>query len=448
MNLAVRRKCAESGPTVPAARGPATRRPRLAYVVNLFPNLIETMIFREVEELRALGFEIHTFSLREPDSALVPPEARRLAGTTSYILPMPFWRLALRQLSAMLRRPIRYWSTLLVVACGTHDGLRSRLRTMAHAVQGFAMLPDVEALNVDHLHAHWATGATTCALVLSRFLDRSFSFTAHAYDIWRERLALPQKLRNARFVVTCTRHNAEHLAATYRVERDKIQTVHHGTDVERFAPATREERPVPTVIAVGRLVEQKGLDRLLVACGRLAKQGVAFRCLVVGDGPLRTSLEAVARDVGIADRVEFRGQVFQDELVRLYGVADVFALFCQPASDDDRDGIPNVMIEAMATGLPVVSTRFSGIPELVIDGETGLLADVDDEEGHAAALRRALTDQALRTRLGRAARQKVEREFTVAASVATLARLFDTVPVCGGATVGSGAPRRRLPLRA
>src|SRR6516225_5374649 len=190
MSLAVRRECAGSDPTAPLAHRPATRRPRLAYVVNLFPNLIETMIFREVEGLRELGFEVHTFSLREPESALVPPEAQPLAGTTHYVLPMPLWRLALRQLQAMLRRPIRYWTTLFLVASGAHDGLRSRLRTVAHALQGFAMLPDVEARNVDHLHAHWATGATTCALVLSRFLDRSFSFTAHAYDIWRERLAL------------------------------------------------------------------------------------------------------------------------------------------------------------------------------------------------------------------------------------------------------------------
>jgi glycosyltransferase involved in cell wall biosynthesis len=416
-------------PVTPPARAAGTRRPRLAYVVNLFPNLIETMIFREVEALRGLGFEIHTFSLRRPDVALVPPEARGLADTTYYLLPMSLRRLVLRQFTAMLRRPVRYWTTLLLVLTGAHDGLRSRLRSLAHVLQGFAMLREVQRLGVDHIHAHWATGATTCSLVLSRMLDRPFSFTAHAYDIWRERLALPQKLGAARFVVTCTDYNAEHLASTYGMERGKIHTVHHGTDVERFSAATRGERPVPTVIAVGRLVEQKGLDRLVAACGRLAADRVSFRCLVVGDGPLRASLEAAARAAGIADRIEFCGQVFQDELVRLYATADVFALFCQPASDDDRDGIPNVMIEAMATGLPVVSTRFSGIPELVVDGETGLLAEVDDGEGQVTALRRALTEPSLRARLGCAARERVEREFTVAASAATLAGLFASLPV-------------------
>lgn len=414
----------------PASEAPASAvavrasLPRLVYVVNLFPNLIETMIFREVEALRGLGFELATVSLRRPEARLIPPEARALAKTTHYVLPMPLGRFLGRQLGAMLRRPVRYWSTLLLVLGARHDDLRSRLRSVAHALQGMAALPDVRRLAPDHLHAHWATGATTCALVLARMLDRPFSFTAHAYDIWRERLALPEKLRAARFVVTCTEHNAEHLSQAYGVERAKVHTVHHGTDVERFRYASRPERPVPTLIAVGRLVEQKGLDRLLAACGRLAAEGLAFRLLVVGEGPLRPSLEAAAARLGIADRVEFRGQVLQDELAGLYAESDVFALLCQPASDDDRDGIPNVMIEAMATGLPVVSTRFSGIPELVIDGETGLLAEVDDADGQRAALRRALTDAPLRARLGRAARHKVEREFTIAASAGKLADEF------------------------
>lgn len=400
--------------------------PRLAYLANLFPNLIETMIFREVEGLRARGLEIHTVSLRRPEARLVPPEAEALAIATYYLLPMPLWRLLLRQLAAMLRRPVRYWATLRLVVMGRHDDPWSRLRSFAHALQGMALMPEVERLDVEHLHAHWATGATTCALVLSRMLDLPFSFTAHAYDIWRERLALPEKLRAARFVVTCTGHNAEHLARCYGVDPRKIQTVHHGTDTERFGYAERPARAVPTLIAVGRLVEQKGFDRLLAACARLAKEGVAFRCLIVGEGPLRPALEASARALGVADRVELTGQVLQDELAGLYAAADVFALFCRPASDDDRDGIPNVMIEAMATGLPVVSTRFSGIPELVIDGETGLLASVDDADEQAAALRRALLDPALRARLGCAARRKVEREFTIDASTARLAALFSS----------------------
>jgi glycosyltransferase involved in cell wall biosynthesis len=415
-----------------AAPRQARRLPRLVYIANLYPNLIETMIFREVETLRSLGFEIHTVSLRRPEERLIPPEARAQADSTHYVLPMSWPKLVARVLSALLRHPIRLSSALASVWASAHDGLRERLRSLAHALQAAAALPEVARLAPDHIHAHWATGATTCALVLARVLDRPFSFTAHAYDIWRERLALPAKLRAARFVVTCTEHNAEHLAETYGVSRAKIHTVHHGTDVARFGFAERAERETPTVIAVGRLVEQKGLELLLAACARLAAEGVPHRCLVVGEGPLRGALEAQARELGIADRVEFRGQVLQQELAGLYAAADVFALFCRPAADEDRDGIPNVMIEAMATGLPVVSTRFSGIPELVVHEETGLLAEVDDADGQAAVLRCALEDAPLRARLGRAARRKVEQEFTLAASAGRLATLFGGGPAPSG----------------
>lgn len=410
--------------SAPAAMAKHGGEPRVAYFINCFPNLIETMIYREVEALRGLGYEIHTFSIRRPDRALIPADAQGLAAITSYILPVAIPRLIARQLRAIRRYPLRYWQTLFAVMRGTHVRFRDRLRTLCHFVEAVTVLPEIERLQIDHLHAHWAVGATTVAMVVSRFLGIPFTFTAHAYDIWREQLLLPEKLRAAARTITCTGCNRQHLIDAYAGDPAKIRVVYHGLDLERFRPRPRSANPEPVILSVGRLVEQKGYDRLLRACAALMLEGERFECRIVGEGPLRAQLEALARELRLDGRVRFLGKMFHDDLIGEYASADLFAMLCMPASDDDRDGIPNTLIEGMAMQLPVVSTRFSGIPELVVDGETGLLVDIADHEGAVAALRALLRDAVLRQRLGAAGRRRVRDAFTIEASTAALDETF------------------------
>ena len=409
---------------VEPARAPDSGKPRLAYFVNLFPNLIETMIYREVGALRSMGYEIVTFSLRRPVRQQVSPEAWQYMEATHYILPMSPRHFVRAHVRAMMRWPLRYWSTLLRCVTGTHGRSRHRLRTVAHFAQAIAILEAVEEVHVTHLHAHWATGPATCAMVVSKMLGIPFSFTAHAYDVWREQLLLPEKIGAAAFAVTCTEYNRQHLVSTYGAPLKRICTVHHGVDVKCFGGVERTANEEPVIVSVGRLVEQKGFERLLRACRLLADRKERFRCEIVGDGPLRVRLEALIAEYDLASRVALLGRLYQDELRQRYAAADLFALFCVPASDDDRDGIPNVMIEAMATGLPVVSTRFSGIPELVVDGETGRLVAVDDETADAEALRSLLGDPELRRRMGSAGRRRVLDGFTTEASAAKLDTVF------------------------
>lgn len=397
---------------------------RLAYVVNCFPNFIETMIYREVIALRAQGHDIYTISIRRPPAADVPPEAESLARETIYILPVGGVRLLAAHLRALLRRPVRYWTTLAAVVGGTHTRLRDRLRTLCHFAEAVAVLPVVERMRVDHLHAHWAVGAATVAMVLSRLLDIPFTFTAHAYDIWRDRLILAEKLRAARLALTCTEYNRRHLIEAYCVEPSRVRVVYHGLDLDRFRPRERPANREPVILSVGRLVEQKGFDRLLRACARLLAEGQGLRCEIVGEGPLRDRLETLAGELGLGDRVRFRGRLFQEALIGEYARADVFALVCVQAPDNDRDGIPNTLIEAMAMGLPVVSTRYAGIPELVEDGVTGHLVEPYDLGALAAAVRELLRDAALRERMGKAGRQRVVGGFSIARSAGELQGIF------------------------
>jgi glycosyltransferase involved in cell wall biosynthesis len=411
---------------LPQTTGATAHRKRLAYVINRFPTFTEAMIYREVGALRALGFEITTFSMRRPEAHEVPAEAHPFRDSTVYILPVPVLRLIASHLRALFRFRLRYCHLLWDVLSGTHESFRDRIRSLCHFVEAVTILNEIERRGIEHLHAHWAVGSTTLVMVVSRFLGLPFSFTAHAYDIWRERLLLPDKLHAANVVMTCTEYNRRHLIETYGVPPEKVRTVHHGLGLDRFRRRSRPRNDEPVILSVGRLVEQKGYDRLLEACQELRRRGRRFRCEIVGDGPLRTALQARVAALGLQDSVQLTGAVVGDTLLEYYERADVFALLSLKASDGDRDGIPNVLIEAMAMELPIVATRYSGIPELVVDQVTGLLVEPEDAMAGADALGELLADRVRCERMGHAGRERVMAHFTSARSASKLEDIFTT----------------------
>ena len=395
----------------------------MAYVVNRFPNFIETMIYREIGALRALGEEIDTFSIRRPLPNEVPAEAEPLLHDTIYVLPIGVFRLLMAHVSAVFRYPLRYWTTLFHVITGTHVRCADRIRTLCHFVEGISLLDRMRTRRIEHIHAHWAVGSATCAMVVSRLLRIPFSFTAHAYDIWRDKLLLPQKLRAASFVVTCTDYNRQHLARTYRAPLNRLHVIHHGVDVDQFRPARRAATSKPLLLSVGRLVEQKGFDRLVRACAVLLDRGYDFRCEIVGDGPLRSALQQLAESLRLEGHVVFLGAKLPEYLIAHYAAADIFVLPCLPASDHDRDGIPNTLIEAMSMEVPVVSTRFSGVPELITD-DSGLLVEPGDVEGLATAVGSLLERPDKRRTMGAAGRRRVLGDFTIQISARKLQAVF------------------------
>ncbi|HYD46839.1 MAG TPA: glycosyltransferase family 4 protein [Terriglobales bacterium] len=401
-----------------------SNNPRVAYIMNVFPNLTETFVYRELATVRGQGVDVIPFAIRRPKESDVSRDAQHYFAETVYILPLSIPGTLREHLRALAARPLRYLRLLWQTGRGQHQSWRDRGRSLAHFIEAIALIPAIRASGVEHLHAHFAVGSATCAWILGSYLDLPFSFTAHAYDIYLDRLLLPEKLRDAGFVVTCTEENRRHLLATYRAQPQAIRVVHHGVDIDRFVPSPRSSRETPRILSVGRLCEQKGFDVLLRACALLAREGVAFRCDIVGDGPLREPLEALVAELELGERVRFVGRAFQEELPGHYAAADIFALACKRASDNDRDGIPNTLMEAMASGLPVVSTRFSGVPELVLDGTTGLLAPPEDPAAFADGLRRLLADAELRWQLGNAGRMRVTREFSLERAAAELIGFF------------------------
>ncbi len=436
----------------------AARTRPVAFLFPAFPVLHQTFVLWEVLALRGLGVKIEVYSLKKPSTRTQQPEAQRLAGEVQY-LPSVFspalWRTNFRfararpaEYFSAYRRLVRHWWA------DRHAGQSwqckrigknapEREATLVERVQGrfnrlpffyllksLALVPvavylgeRLRAEGVDRLHAHWASYPATVGLVVHWLYGIPFSFTGHAYDIYMVPRLLRAKVNAARFVVTCARVNADHLARLAGPGNHRILVNYHGVDLDRFRPEARARAGgIPRIVTCGRLEPYKGHHVLLAACAAMKRP---VRCIIVGEGPQRRRLERLAQKLGIGDRVEFAGAVSQTELVRIYGGADVVALASVVLErSGKRDVIPNVLAEAMAMGLPVVATNISGIRELVTDGVTGRLVPPNDPQALAAVLEELLGDEEQRLRLGRAAREKVVADFDRSRNVRALARLF------------------------
>jgi len=343
-------------------------------------------------------------------------------------------------LALFARHPVRYLKGLALLlqrfphAPKKHTWLKHFLQA-GHLLR--QLEKDPQATAVDHFHAHFAHTPSSVAMYAAVLSGKRFSFTAHAKDIYTQKPEpLAFKLGLAEFCVTCTRYNQRYLQSLLPADLQKgggkdVHCVYHGIDLSLFAPVERsfEATPPYAMLTVARCVEKKGLERIVDALALLREQGVDAVWTLVGAGPREAALRERVRRLGLEQRVAFAGAIPHEEVLAHYRAADCFVLGCRIGEDGDRDGIPNVLAESMAMGVPVVATDVSGIPELVTHEETGVL--VSDQalqlEGAAPlamALRRVLEDGALRRRLIPAARQRVQEIFDNRACIRELAEVY------------------------
>ncbi len=409
------------------ARTGSASPPRLTYVIGTYPVSTTTFIDREIRSLRRMGVRVNLISLRRPRREL-SQEQRSLGSGVHYVLPVGVGSLLRSHLGFLLTRPRAYASSLLHLLTRPHPSGRARLRTLLHFGLGVHVARIVrDRYPTDHLHAHFVDRAALVTLVAGRLLQLPYSATAHANDIYVDPVLLPEKLGWAKFVATCSGYNASHLRAVSsdgNGANGHVRCIYHGIATGEYRPGPPPARPRPLLLAVGQLKEKKGFAYLLEACRMLEDEGLDFDCHIVGEGPLRPSLEAGIDELSLGSRVRLLGALPHDAVTREYREAAIFVLPCVTATDGDRDGIPNVILEAMAMRLPVVSTRHSGIPEAVEDGRTGLLVPPADATALAAALGRLLEDEALRERFGRGGRRRVAKVFDVERNVQRLLSEF------------------------
>jgi colanic acid/amylovoran biosynthesis glycosyltransferase len=387
---------------------------RVAYVVSRFPSTTETFIAREMGAVEHLGVSIELFALIQERDVVVHPEA---APFLRRLRTAPLWRLdtVRAQWYWMRRRPRKYFSVWW-------DATRGNWRSPQFLTRAWIVVPkaarfarEAEQEHVEHAHAHWATHPALAAYVIGRLVGIPFSFTAHAHDIFVNRTMLEEKISAATFVAVISSFNREYLVSRYgERSRAKLVVVRCGVDTERF---TREidyptRREGFRIVCVASLQRYKGHQVLIDALARLRDRDVAFECVLVGEGAERASIEEQIRRLDLADRVSLVGALRSGDVLRIVKTADVMVLSSVVLASGQMEGIPVALIEALACEVPVVASRLSGIPELVIDGETGLLVDAGDADALAHAIERLSRDPALRRQLGAAGRARVVAEFS------------------------------------
>jgi glycosyltransferase involved in cell wall biosynthesis len=412
----------------------------VAYLLKRYPRLSETFILNEMRALERLGARLQVFSLLRPEEALIHDAAAELRAPVTYFpatWPQKLWLGAKAHATMVLSEPKRY---LHAVGLTFWWCMRSR-RPVSVWKQFFRsayIAVHCRQQGVRHLHAHFANAPATVARLVSVMCDVPHSFTTHAKDLYLTRKeTLRRRIKRAAFVLTCTRYNLDYLRSFVPHEDwNKMHLIYHGIDLTSF-PFKRCWRTkssaeasslaadgLPLVLCVARLVPKKGLKDVISAGAILRLRGVSFRCAIVGEGPLRADLSRQIERLGLGEVVSLLGAMPHDRLIPIYQQASVFALSPQITEDGDRDGIPNVIAEAMAAGVPVVSSRVSGIPELVEHGKTGLLVESGDATALADAIERLLRDPAECRELAVAARRKIETSFECWETAKTLHALL------------------------
>jgi glycosyltransferase involved in cell wall biosynthesis len=384
---------------------------RVLYVVSLFPCWSETFIVREIHELIARGTDVRILSLKHPSESLVQTDAQALLGRVIY--PPSGWALLARTLKEAAASPLRSLRELVGLSPLLLRDPVAWAKSVVVWWRTLASLGEVRRLRVEHIHAHWATYPSTSALWIADRTGLRFSFTAHAHDIFVNDHLIRHKLERAAFGVTISSFNRHYMAERFSAAaQTSMRVIHCGVPTQRIRCDVGGRTP-GRILSVGRLDPIKGFEQLIDACAKLAEQGVAFECHIVGEGPLQTALEQRIRRWGLEGRVLLLGARPQEQVQAAMRDASVFALACVVTPQGDRDGIPVALMEAMAGGLPVVSTEVSGIPELVIDGVTGRLVAAGDAQALADALAQQLVDTSKAHQMALAARAHVEREFDI-----------------------------------
>ncbi len=367
---------------------------RVGYVLKKYPRLSETFIVDEVLALENAGVEVSLFSLSLPDDARFHRDLSRVRATVSYLSSTS---------SSSSSRFLAALEVLRRLPCPSHTldaaldfvGLLPERVQTAVLIHGLLLAEEAMDRRIDHLHAHFMTVAAHTAYVAHLVTGLPFSVTAHAKDIYRETVdpgVFEAVTSSAKAIVTVCDANRDYIRHHLSGAHDRVVRIYNGLFPEDYQLRADTPRDPKMILGVGRLVEKKGFHHLLRACGLLARRQVDFSCTIVGEGEERENLHSETERLGLEGRVAFTGALTRHRVVDLMSQARVMAAPCVVAGDGNRDALPTVLLEALAVGLPAVTTRVTGIPEIIEHEREGLLVEEGDVEGLADALQRLLED--------------------------------------------------------
>ena len=396
---------------------------RVGYISRVLPSISETFVMREMNSLENLGLNIIPFSVHAPSRDQVHPESHHVFDKVNVITKprsIMFW---LSQLKYLFLHPLRYFKSLWRFVLANGESFKNKIRALSQFFVSSHAAHLLEKHNVEHLHAHFANIPSGVAMMASALAGISYSFTIHSYGLFVDKMLLGKKLKNAAFVATVSNYNKNYINDRYPEAHDTpLHVVRCGVNPERFKAIQHQPKGAPLILSVGRLVELKGFHTLVSACHILQERGINFRCKIVGEGPEEGNLLRMINACGLENQVELTGKLLQDQLINLYQQTAVFTL--PSCIREYQDNVPVVLIESLAMEIPTVSTRITGIPEVVIHEKTGLLIEPDDEKELAAALQRLLENPKEAEKLAKAGRQHVLETFDIHKSAAQLKEYF------------------------
>ena len=400
---------------------------KIAYLAPEIPALTATFVTGELLEMEKQGFSVLPISVHRPHPPATGKEATRLSRVTCYLYDRSSFSLLLSHIKRLISHPIKYAQS---VALLTGDLIRVGpfSRTAAGLCYRWAnasLLADTLSANrCEHLHTHFAHIPTDLAMYASSMGGVPFSFTAHANDLFERGWLLKEKVKRAAFAATISEFNLQYLTSRGAQGSD-IHVIRCGVNPELFEARPPKKAATPPLLGtIGRMVGKKGFPHLIKACALLKRQGIPFHLEIAGDGPMGGALKQSVSDLDLTSEITFKGAMAHGDVPGWLATLDAFVLPCRRDAAGDMDGIPVVLMEAMASGVPVVSTAISGIPELIEDGTSGLLTEPENSDALAEAMKRITKDPALAKKLTLNARGKVEAEFHQEANAAALARLI------------------------
>ena len=407
-----------------------SQRPVLGMVLKGYPRISETFISNEIKLLEDFGFSIHLFSMRQPREKFSHDSVKKIRAAVDYLpetLIKPLPRLLYHNFCLAAKKPDIYGAALR--AAYRRFKRTRKSATIKHLFQaGYLVHRLLPERRVTHLHAHFAHSPTSVAMFTSRLTGIPFSFTAHAKDIYiSDPRQIREKIGLARFVITCTEYNRKYLREISDGYATPIHRSYHGIDITLFSDKNEiPKQPVQPyqILTIARLTAKKGLPTIYKALRILRDQGVSVQHTHIGGGEDHDKIASLIKDLNLESVTQLLGTQPHQVVLEHYKQADLFVLGCEVAPNGDRDGIPNVLMESMAMGVPVVATEISGIPELVENNKTGLLVPPGQPDKLAQAMQHMLNDTEMRNRVIAAARELVVRKFDNRKLINGLAQVY------------------------
>lgn len=406
-------------------------KPKLLYIGRSLPCRTETFVYQEILELRKQGWSVDTISVHSPQNNLGNPQLEEMAESAIKIYPRGVISLLLRFLKELLQHPKKTIKSLWrswIQSWRSPLSFEKCVKVLLQTMAALSIVDQVRKLNIEHIHAQMAHVPTTMAWILGFHLKLPFSFTGHAADIFRDDILLKEKLESCHFCVCISKWHRHFYQSITPLPGHWLPVIHCGVNLLQFHKGETQQG---LILSVGRLVPKKGLNYLIEACGMLKKRGVEFECQIIGEGPERAFLEEIITDFGLENQVKLLGAKTHQEIRVSLSKAELFVLPCITDVDGDRDGIPMVLMEAMASGVPVVAGDLPTVKELIDDGKNGRMIDPKVVGEMTEKIHQLLLDKSLQEKFRNAAFMTLDKKFDLSKNVKKLGDQFQDVRETG-----------------